>query len=266
MRTPFGARLPQRLKPPWMAAMDVTVLTIIITTFFLAGVVKGVSGMGLPTVAMGVLGAVLSPLSAAALLVFPSFLTNVWQLLTGPSLAVTIRRLWPMMLAVVVATILGASLIVSGEVRLITAGLGAVLAAYGLYGLFGRPLVVAKRHERALSPVIGAATGLVTGATGVFVVPAVPYIQALGLSKDELVQALGLSFTVSTVALALGLAFRGAFTLDGIWLSVAAAVPAFAGMAVGERVRSRLSPPLFRRWFLIGLVLLGLEMLSRPFR
>ncbi len=37
---------------------------------------------------------------------------------------------------------------------------------------------------------------------GVFAIPAVPYIGALGLSKDELIQALGLSFTVWTIALA----------------------------------------------------------------
>jgi hypothetical protein len=30
--------------------------------------------------------------------------------------------------------------------------------------------------------VVGLATGLVTAATGVFVIPAVPYLQALGLA------------------------------------------------------------------------------------
>lgn len=246
--------------------MDLTLLAIVIATFFLAGIVKGISGMGLPTVAMGVLGALLSPLSAAALLIVPSFLTNVWQLAAGPSLGAVLRRLWPMMLAVMIATLGGASLIVSGDTRLITAGLGAVLAAYGLYGLFGPPLTISRRREVFLSPAVGAVTGLVTGATGVFVVPAVPYLQALGLSKDDLVQALGLSFTVSTVALALGLGLRGAFSMDGVALSLAAAIPAFAGMSVGERVRGRLSPALFRRIFLAGLVLLGLEMASRLFR
>lgn len=38
----------------------------------------------------------------------------------------------------------------------------------------------------------GVLIRVITSNTGVFVMPAVPYLQALGLSKDELVQALGL--------------------------------------------------------------------------
>ena len=92
-----------------------------------------------------------------------------------------------------------------------------------------------------------------------------PYLQALGLEKDDLVQALGLSFTVSTIALAAGLEWRGAFQMDNLTMSALAIVPALAGMWAGQIIRSRVSPPTFRRWFLICLLLLGAEMLARPF-
>ncbi len=103
-----------------------------------------------------------------------------------------------------------------------------------------------------------------TGGTGVFVIPAVPYLQALGLGKDDIVQALGLSFTVCTVALAAGLASRGAFRLDNLALSTLAIAPALVGMSAGQAIRKRVSPETFRRWFLIGLLLLGAEMALRP--
>src|SRR5215469_7578557 len=86
---------------------------IIALTFFLAGIVKGVTGMGLPTVAVGVLGAVMSPVSAAALLVIPSFVTNVWQLVTGPDFLGVMKRLWLMMLGIVVGTLAGTGLLTS---------------------------------------------------------------------------------------------------------------------------------------------------------
>ena len=57
-------------------------------------------------------------------------------------------------------------------------------------------------------------TGIITAATGVFVIPAVPYLQAIGLEKDQLVQALGLSFTVSTLALAANIARAGALNVS----------------------------------------------------
>nr|WP_245472324.1 sulfite exporter TauE/SafE family protein [Rhizobium jaguaris] len=235
-----------------------------VATFFVAGIVKGVTGMGLPTVAMGVLGSLISPLAAATLLIVPSFVTNVWQLFAGPSFSSILRRLWPMMLAIIAGTVLGSSFIASSDTILTTATLGGALAFYSLYTLFARQLNVPMKIERWLSPSIGAATGLITGVTGVFTLPAVPYLQALGLSKDDLVQALGLSFTISTIALAAGIGAQGALQLDQMTLSVLAVIPALAGMWAGRFIRDRISPLTFRRGFLALLFLLGAEMAVRP--
>ena len=90
---------------------------IIALTFFLAGIVKGVTGMGLPTVAMGILGAITSPVSAASLLVIPSFVTNFWQLFTGPDFLALMKRLWLMMLGIVVGTLAGSWLLTSTNTK-----------------------------------------------------------------------------------------------------------------------------------------------------
>lgn len=242
---------------------SLALIAAILVTFFAAGVVKGVTGMGLPTVAMGVLGSLLSPLAAASLLLVPSLVTNVWQLLAGPRFAMLARRLWPMMLTIVVGTISGSMLLTDGRTELATVGLGAALVIYAAYTLLARPLHVSKKREPWLSPAIGLVTGLVTGATGVFVIPAVPYIQSLDLGRDDLVQALGLSFTVSTVALAAGLYWHGAAPVGNLLTSTLAVIPALLGMATGQTIRARISPQLFRRVFLLLLLLLGLEMAVR---
>ncbi|CAN7610389.1 sulfite exporter TauE/SafE family protein [Ensifer adhaerens] len=241
-----------------------SLVVAIAATFFAAGILKGVTGMGLPTLAMGVLGTLISPLAAASLLIAPSFVTNVWQLLAGPSFGALALRLWPMMLAVVIGTLSGSSVLAGGSTALTTGALGAALLLYAAFTLFARQLRVPAKWEPWLSPVVGAATGIVTGATGVFVIPAVPYLQALGLERDELVQALGLSFTVSTVALTAGLVWQGAFEADNLLFSGLAIAPALAGMWAGQVVRNRVDPPVFRRWFLISLLVLGAEMLARP--
>ncbi|PZQ50851.1 MAG: hypothetical protein DI556_06995 [Rhodovulum sulfidophilum] len=239
-------------------------LLAIAATFLFAGLVKGVTGMGLPTVAMGLLGALISPLAAASLLIAPSLVTNLWQLLAGPALGPLIRRLWPMMLAICAGTVLGASWLARGAAGPSTTLLGAALVLYAGYTLLARQPRVPARIEPWLSPLVGAATGAVTGATGVFVIPAVPYLQALGLSRDDLVQALGLSFTVSTLALAAGLGARGALGPGDLGLSLLALAPALGGMWIGQWLRGRISQAAFRRLFLIGLLLLGAEMALRP--
>lgn len=243
-----------------MPDFETTTTLMIVATFIVAGVVKGVTGMGLPTVAMGVLGLFMPPVVAAGLLILPSFITNIWQLLAGPDFKAIVSRLWPMMIAIAVGTLLGIRLMTSGTGVWTTSALGLCLAAYAAYSLLAKPFAVPARLEPKLSPAVGLATGLLTGGTGIFVVPAVPYIQSLGFSRDDLVQALGLSFTVSTVALAAGLASQDAFRVEHMSLSALAVLPALLGMWLGQNIRRIVTPATFRRWFLICLLLLGAEL------
>ncbi|WP_224079002.1 sulfite exporter TauE/SafE family protein [Cupriavidus laharis] len=248
-----------------MNTLSIELICLLVATFLGAGMVKGVTGMGLPTVAMGVLGATMSPLTAAAILIIPSFVTNVWQMLAGRDLLRLLRRLWPMMLCIVIGTLMGTRLLVVVDSVWSGRALGLALIAYAAYALFVPTLSVPERLEPRLSPVVGMVTGLLTGVTGIFTIPAVPYVQSLGLQKDELVEALGLSFTVSTIALAGGFLAQDAFRLDQLGLSLLAVLPALVGMWLGSIVRQKISPKTFRRCFLLFLVILGLELTLRPF-
>ena len=156
-------------------------LSLISLIFLVAGMVKGITGMGLPTVAMSLLGMLMSPASAAALLVIPSFVTNVWQCFSGPAIGSLLRRLWPLMVTIVVGTLWGSSLLANTAPQLSGMALGIALLIYAGYALLAPASTIPPRLELWLSPLIGLVTGIVTGITGVFVMPAVPYLQALNL-------------------------------------------------------------------------------------
>jgi uncharacterized membrane protein YfcA len=74
------------------------------------------------------------------------------------------------------------------------------------------------------------------------------------------VQALGVFFTVATVALAFNLTSAGLLTAATALPGVVAMVSAFTGMFIGQAARSRLQPETFRRWFLIAMILLGIYL------
>lgn len=234
---------------------------LVILTFVLAGAVKGVIGLGLPTIAMGLLGLAMSPAQAAALLIVPSTLTNLWQLASGGHLRALLHRLWPMLVAIFFATLLGSAWLGIDSGPWAAHALGGALLVYALYGLGGPELHLNPARESWLGPLCGLLTGLVTAATGVFVIPAVPYLQSLRLSRDEMVQALGLSFTVSTLALALGLAGQDALGAQALGASLLVLVPALLGMLGGQWLRQRISAALFKRCFFIGLGVLGAHLL-----
>jgi uncharacterized membrane protein YfcA len=241
-------------------------LLAVVATFLFGGLAKGVIGLGLPTVAMGLLGLVMPPAQAAALLVVPSLVTNVWQLIDGPRVSAVWVRLRGMMVGVCIGTWASSGLLAGGPAHFATPALGGALVLYGAVGLAKIRLQVPPRMEWWGGPLTGLLTGLVTGATGVFVIPAVPYLGALGLERDELVQALGLSFTVSTLALAAGLAWHGALPLGAAGASSLALVPALAGMAIGGWLRKRVRPETFRLCFFLGLLVLGGELVWRGVR
>ncbi|MGC7402533.1 sulfite exporter TauE/SafE family protein [Pandoraea pneumonica] len=247
----------------------IPLLSLGLVTFLLAGFVKGVIGLGLPTVAVGLLGLAMPTAEAAALLIVPSLVTNVWQLLAGPRFMALAKRLWPMLAGICVGTWAGGGWLASGG-NTPGIALGVALLAYAALGLAAVrmriPAAWSSGRVSALGGGIGVITGLVTAATGVFVIPAVPFLQALELDKDDLVQALGLSFTVSTVALAAGLARDGIFHGHAIGVSLLALAPALGGMFFGQWVRGRVSAPVFRRCFFVGLAMLGAELVIQHMR
>jgi uncharacterized membrane protein YfcA len=248
-----------------LLANQPSTLAFIAAVFILAGTVKGVVGLGLPAVAVGLLGIVMAPREAAALLVVPSLVTNIWQLAAGPAIGPLSRRLWTMLAGIITGTLAGGMLLPAmGSAHAVTL-LGGALVLYAVSGLCAFTLNVRPSLEPVAGPMVGLATGVVTAATGVFVIPAVPYLAGLHLKREELVQALGLTFTVSTCALAASLWLAGDLPVQTAGTSVVAVAPALAGMWFGQRIRARISPQLFRQCFFTGLLGLGLHLVLRPF-
>jgi uncharacterized membrane protein YfcA len=228
----------------------------LVAIFALAGWVKGVLGLGQPTVAMALLGLTMPAQRAAALLVVPSLVTNLWQAFAGGHTREALRRFWPLLATIVLGTWAGFAFFGTRLGGRATAVLGAVLVVYGVYGLVVRPLTVTTRAERWFAPMVGLITGVLNAATGVSVMPLVPYLQSLGLPKETLVQTLGLTFFASTVALGAGLGMVTGMNLSGVDLTIPL-LASLAGMAAGQSLRKRLAGPTFRRIFFISLVLLG---------
>jgi len=241
---------------------EFSLAAFIAAVFLLAGGIKGVLGLGLPTVGMGLLSIVMTPVQAAGILVIPALATNIWQVASGPALLSLLRRFALMIVATVIGTFSTVQFL-TGSSQAAAGALGAVLAAYAIYGLLGRRLEIRPASERWLSPLVGFVTGMLNGATGVFVIPGAPYLASLRLDKEELVQILGINAFVCPLALAAALMVHGQLRIEvaGSW--VIALVFSLAGMYVGQIVRRRTDEQVFRRTFFVGLLALGTYMCLR---
>lgn len=236
---------------------DPAILSIVVLALLLAGTAKGIVGFGIQVVALAILTLALDLLTAMAITLAPAIASNLWQAFVGRATAELLARLWPFLLAVALAVFGGALLLRRVDMAWLTALLGLVLIAYAGLGLAGFRFAVARADENWLGPLFGAANGLIMGMTGSSVVPGTFYLQAIGLDRDRLVQAMGMLYMVSALALLLAMRSHGLLSMElGIY-SILAIPPALAGMLIGQRIRRRLPEPLFRRIFLAALLLLG---------
>jgi len=268
-----------------MAGYVIWALCAVAVVFLAGGVVKGGIGLGLPTVSIGLMAIWMPVSEAAAILILPVILTNIWQSFFGTALKLILTRLWTMLIALVIGSAAAAILIASANQALADGLLGTMLILYAGLALSGARFSVPVRAEPVLSPIIGLATGLISGATAIFVIPAVPYLQSLNFAsgrpgreddptdptlatdetmiKDALIQSLGITVLVASAGLALGLGAKGNLPLEVVVPGLIGTSTAILGMVAGRKIRNRLSLEVFRRWVLSALIVLGLVMVSR---
>ena len=86
-----------------------------------------------------------------------------------------------------------------------------------------------------------------------------------GLPRDLLIQAMGMLFTASTVALAVALRGNGLLSAELGTISAIATIPAIIGMVLGQWIRQRLSEQRFRQVFFSALIVLGVYIIIRVF-
>src|SRR5205085_8812311 len=110
-------------------------LLLIAGAFLLAGFVKGMIGLGLPTVSMGLLAVTMPPAQALAIVIVPAVVTNIWQTFVGPYLRDILRRLWPLMVGTALGIWLNAGSLTGAYSRYSAVALGLLLVVHAIMGL-----------------------------------------------------------------------------------------------------------------------------------
>lgn len=247
-----------------MPQFDPADAALVFAIFTAGGVVKGVAGFGLPTVSLGLLALTRPMPEAMALALLPTVATNIWQALASGALGPLTRRLGGFLAAACLGTLVAAGQLSRADAAVLAGLLGVLMAASAALALLGpRWPQPAPATERWLSPVFGAVSGAVAGLTGSFMMPAAPWLAALGLPRHAFVQAFALGAVVATVTLGLAMAGQGLIPPGLGIAAVLVLAPAFLGMAIGNRLRGALSEQGFRTVIQTCLLVLGLYLAVR---
>lgn len=244
--------------------MEPLLVSAVMATFFCAAFLKGTAGLGFATTSLGIMASYLDMRLAIPLVILPSLLANAMVMIDAGGFVRIFRRFWLLYLSAVPGLLLGLHILGSGDSTLPRSVLGATMACYGLWGLWGQTFTL--RQTPALTTGVGLVTGLVNGLTGSQIMPILPYLMSLDITKDELVQAINTAFTIASLIMLLGLGRLGLLSLDVGLVSLAGVLPVGAGIWLGGRVRRRLPETVFRNIVLMLLVLLGIGLLAGRFQ
>jgi uncharacterized protein len=234
--------------------------TIIFTlaVFFFAGIVKGLVGLGLPTITLAVTSLVLPLSDTIALIALPTIVTNTWQATVGGQFKKIVRRQWPLMLPLMICLYTTVWLVGRKAPQWAFLVLAGVLVVYSGLGLLRIRLHIHADLEKPLAPVIGVISGVVAGLVGVPVVPLMPYLQGLDVKPTELVQTLGVVLFATSLVLTVSLLQFGVLDRSHAIVSATAIVPAVVGQWLGTQVRLRMSIDQFRLAVFWALLATGL--------
>lgn len=237
--------------------MSASELAVAAAGLFIAGLVKGATGVGYSTTALPIIALGLGLDRAMPLVLLPSMASNVTVMLGAGEFRSTFHRFrW---LYVALLPGLAAGLALLGSIPPSTAArvLGCVIVAYAIYALWRTPLTLSASAERRLNVPVGLLNGFINGLTGSQILPSVPYALSLGLSSDGVVQLTNVVFTLSSLVMLFGLSRIGYLDATTFLLSAAGLLPALAGVKIGAQLRRRIPVETFRRLVLATLAVLG---------
>ncbi len=229
---------------------------------FLAGVIKGATGLGYSSCALPFLTAAFGLKTGIVLVVLPAMASNIAVTWSAGHFKETLNRFAPFYIATAPGVCLGLSALFWVDQRIGEIVLGSLIAGYSVYSLSRPPFILPERFHGPLQLPAGLLNGFFTGLTGSQVLPLLPYMLSLRLDPDRFVQAINLSVTISAGIMIIGLLASGLMSWPGFAASAACIGPAMIGIAIGTRIRRLIPSQHFRTVVLIILGIIGVALIA----
>ena len=243
--------------------MDWIDYAFILTAYVVAGGIKGLTGIGFSTSCLPIMALRLDLKIAIPLVIVPSIVSNLVVMLQAGGFREAVKQFWPLYLASIPGLLIGLTILVSIDVAIAKALLGLVLIAYALWALRNRIFVLSEEWACRLKVPAGFCTGLVNGLTGSQVMPVLPYLLSLDLGKDSFIQAINISFTLSSLVMLVGMNRLGHLSADTLLTALGGLVPALLSVYLAGWLRKYLSGGSHRKLVLAFLLLMGTLLLAR---
>lgn len=235
----------------------------IILAYIIAAVIKGTTGIGFSTSCLPIMALRLDLTVAIPLVIIPSITSNIIVMVQTGYFREALNRFWSLYLTSIPGIITGLTILISINVNVAKIVLSLVLVVYALTALSNKPLIRSPRWERNLKMVTGFSTGFINGLTGSQVMPLLPYLLALDLEKNIFVQAMNISFTLSSLIMFFQMSRLGYVSTNTLITAAICLIPVFLTVYACGKIRDRINSSLYRKIVLLFLLVMGIILLLK---
>ena len=243
--------------------IDYLILIQIILIFFAGGLIKGLIGVGLPTVTLTFLSFIFDIKISISIILLPIIITNLYQMIDGKYLKKIVSDTKFFQISAFVFVFLGFYFLLIFNSNTILIILAVILIFNSILGLTKYEIQFKNFKSKYYQLFIGSMTGVVTGVTGIYTMPFIFLIQSLQYTKNQVIQLMGLTFFIFACTQFLLFSFNDLINIKILILSTVACIPILIGVYLGTILRKKISEALFKLLFNLMLVIMGVLLITK---
>ncbi len=236
-------------------------IVLVVASLLIAGLVKGVIGVGMPVVAFPLLSMLVDVQTAVMLLSVPLVLSNIPQALEGGLVTQTLRSLAPVLVGMTPGVRMGVAILLNVDAAIAKIVAGAVIIVVATLTLFAPKLRIKQRLVGPVGLGAGFCGGLLGGVAALSGPLVFIFLLAKGLHGRAFTKEASMFLVVSSVLLALALTSSHRFDWYDVLISTLATAPVVAGTLVGQRVRDAVPADAFKKLVVLMVLLSGAQLL-----
>ena len=228
-----------------MAELTWNAWVVIALALAAGAVTKGITGLGLPGVAVPIMASFLGVEEAVMIMLLPTLTTNAWLSWSLRDAYAEVPELRRIILIGIPGVALGAAVLYLASERFLATLLSFWVLVYLVVRFLRPELLLSEKARGRLAFPVGFASGTLQGSTGICAPALVPYVDALGVGPRAYV------FSFATVFMCLSLthlAILGslqAYSSEQLLQSFLAVIPAMVFVPIGSWMRQYIRPEQF---------------------
>lgn len=237
-------------------------MAIVLTAISLGALIKGITGMGLPLLAVPAIASFTSVEEAVVLMIIPTFGSNLWLVFTHRRFADLLSAHRPFLVAGLAGGIIGTFLLITLDDRWLKLTLAVWLAVYLIQFAFGNFLQSLFQAKGRMAAAIGLTAGTIQGATGVSAHIVAPYFSGRNLAPEAYAFMVASAFLTFSIAQLTTAASTQLLTADRLLIGMIALIPTLVFTRLGIRLAGKLSKEVFQKILLAILVLMEIKLIA----